>query len=656
MERRSVSLGYRVMIVTIVVGMLFGPVGKTSAFLETIGDFLSLGANTVRELQQAIQIAGSEVRATLEQLEGTLLDLMNELQETYQNNLNITLDSIDALTRNKILELENMMLTVNELLQDDIRLISDEAKGVIQEAALRARVLSDDIKRDLQDVVIVAGETGVFLIERTAENIVIIASVILLAVGLLIFVGLLLRGGVKGTGFAAILGYLLLLAYVALFGALILVPQFRGFVMTSVGIGLRDRLETIINQPNVFAVIPDEIKVGETEEIEIWGSQLTPNGEQPTITIAGSAVPVAAIGGDRIVLDVSAVVASAAAEATDSLDELQGVDEVVLSQRLVSGPDSGSEEVEAEALPIGPIRDGVFVKPIDFGDLVRIDPGVIIKPGVGLPGGGVQLPSGSATLKLDYATFEDVATVVRIIPPVPPVPPADLRISSFSITPSGLVRNQNATSTITIRNDGGTAAANFQLRWKPTATHPGLSTNVSSLGPNSSQTFTFNHAYSTVGTFDSVATVDVLNSVAESNEGNNSSQRSVAVAEQPPRLARVTVTFTGVTVHDDADPWPKGDGEIWLTFDINGSTGRFPTSGTSGIGSGSTKSFTRTFTVTVAEGETLNVFVNGKEGDDDSDDDQMGTVSKTFTTGQNWGSGAHNDKSSCPDGCYTIHY
>ena len=124
----------------------------------------------------------------------------------------------------------------------------------------------------------------------------------------------------------------------------------------------------------------------------------------------------------------------------------------------------------------------------------------------------------------------------------------------------------------------------------------------------------------------------------------------------PRRKAHVTVKFTGVTVHDDADPWPKGDGEIWFDFIVNGSTSRFPTSGTRDIGSGETYSFVRSITVTIAEGENLTVFVNGKEDDDDSDDDQMGTISKTFTTGQNWGSGSHDDKSSCPDGCYTMHY
>jgi hypothetical protein len=645
MAQRSNFFLYRVLIILTVVGLLLTPLSRTTAIFETLGDLLSLGANTVRELQEAIQLAGGEVRTTLEQLDGTLRDLLGELEKTYQNNLNITLDSVDALTRNKILELESLMLTVNEQLQGDIRLISDEAKGVLREAALRARVLSDDIKRDLQDVVVVAGETGVFLIERTAENIVIVASVILLAIGIIIFVGILLRGGVKATGLPAILGYGLVLLYIAFFGALVVLPQFRGFVMSRTGIGLKERLETTINQPSIFAVMPDTIRVGESQEIEIWGSQLISDTEQPTVTIAGNPVPIAAISRDRIVLDVSDV-SALAAQAAGAVENLAQVD------NLFIGRDLATDLQLIEPVPFDGTIIGEFRNPIDLIDLVNLDPVVTNDPATG----GVELPAGSTTLKLDYPTHEDILTVVRIQPPVPPVQPADLRISAFTITPSGLVRNQNATATITIRNDGGTEATNFLLRWKPTAAHPGLSTNVPSLAPNAGQTFTFNQAYLTVGTFDSVVTVDELNRVAESNEANNSSIRSVAVAEQPPRQARVTVTFTGVTVHDDADPWPKGEGEVSLTFDVNGTTGRFPNSGSSGISSGSTESFTRTFTVTVAEGETLNVFVNGKEGDDDSGDDLMGTVNARYTTGQNWGSGSHNERSTCPDGCYTIHY
>jgi hypothetical protein len=219
-----------------------------------------------------------------------------------------------------------------------------------------------------------------------------------------------------------------------------------------------------------------------------------------------------------------------------------------------------------------------------------------------------------------------------------------------------VIQRQNATARITVRNDGEETATNFQVRWKPTAPHVGWTNIVSSLAGGASQTFTFNDAYNIIGTFDSVASVDDLGQVAESNEGNNSSQRSVVVSEEPPRRARVTVQFTGVTVHDDADPWPKGDGEIWFTFDVQGATGRYPSTGSASIASGANRDFTRTFVMILAEGETLHLFVNGREGDDDSSDDAMGTVNETYRSVQNWGIGSHSERSSCPDGCYTIHY
>ena len=567
MKIRANPMWWRVVVVVVVIGMLLGPATRTGAIFQTIGDFLSLGANTVRELQEAIQLAGGEVRQTLEELEGILGDLLAELEETYQDNLNVTIDSLDAVTRNKLLEVESIMLSVNEMIQDDIRLIGDEVRQTLQEATLQARILADDIKGDLQDVVIVAGETGVFLIERTTENIIIIASVVLLAIGIIVFVVVLLRRGVTSAGFAAILGYVLILAYIAFFGAIVLSPQLRGQVIATTGIGLRDRLETVINQPSIFAVIPNTINIGETDEIDIWGSQLLPEGEEPAITIADVAVPTSAISRDRIVLDVSSVVAAAAQAASAPVEALAS------AANLVIGRDLASDLELAPALPVDKtIRD--LQNPIAPGlenlfDLIPLDPGLFDEP-------GLELPEGSATLKLDYENHQDITTVVRVIEPTPlPLPP-DLRITRFVVTPSGLVENQNARASITIQNSGGTEARNFAIRWKPTPTHPGLTNNVSSLLPGASQTFTFNHAYVNRGAFDSVATVDPLNRVAESDEGNNDRQVRVTVAEEPPRQSRVTIQFTGVTVHDDADPWPKGAGEIRFEFSANGQTSRFP--------------------------------------------------------------------------------
>ena len=127
----------------------------------------------------------------------------------------------------------------------------------------------------------------------------------------------------------------------------------------------------------------------------------------------------------------------------------------------------------------------------------------------------------------------------------------------------------------------------------------------------------------------------------------------------PPRRACVGVTFTQITVHDDADP--AGSGELWLDFNISGQTGRWPSSGTKGVDSGKTYAINQRFERIITEGEKLTIFVNGTDEDNPGfptfdDHDPMGTVSKEFVSANGWGSGSHSDRSTCPDGCYTIHY
>lgn len=655
----------RIVPLLLIAGILFSSAAPGSAFLQTIGDFLSLGANTVREIQEAIGIAGGEVRTTLQSLQGTINELLDELEETYQNNLNITIDSIDAATRNKLLELESLLLSVNEVLQDDVRFITNEARQLLQDASLEIRQLTDGIKQDLQDVIIVGGETGAFLVERTTENIIIIASIILLAIGVLIFVGIFFRSGGKINPVGAMLGFILIVAYIGFFGALVLVPQFRGWVMSTTGLGLRDRLESVTLQPSVFAVIPDEIIVGETTEIDVWGSSLMPNEQQPTITIGEVAIPFTA-SGDRIVLDVSAVIGTGDTLGTGiSIDPSRIVlqpDQMrdllmtpaapTLDIEPADRPDSGSTErvtgvlIERKLLEE---LDVSLIQPGIVGDWVRVDPSVF---------GSIPLPEGASVLRLDYAEFTDVTAIIRVTVPEPPAAPPDLRVTSFTLQPSSITEGDNVRARITVRNDGELPAQNFNVVWRPTPSLPQRTQNVSSLAPGASQTFEFNLGISSIGTFTSVAEVDTLNRVTESNEGNNSRTASLTVNERPPRTAQVTVRFTGVTVHDDADPFDSG--EIILRFNVNGRTARYPNSGAdSGVSSGDFVSFVRSLTVTLTEGENLTVNVEGVEkdlGGFPDEDDGMGTVSRTYNTGQNWGSGSHQVRSTCPDGCYTIFY
>ena len=56
-----------------------------------------------------------------------------------------------------------------------------------------------------------------------------------------------------------------------------------------------------------------------------------------------------------------------------------------------------------------------------------------------------------------------------------------------------------------------------------------------------------------------------------------------------------------------------------------------------------------------AQDEALTLFVNCTDVDDVDEDDALGTVDKTFARAQNWGAGAHSDRSLRPND-YTIHY
>jgi uncharacterized membrane protein len=566
--------------IILLIALLAAPIARadnSASVLQTIGDFLSLGANTVREVQEAIQLATGEGRALLEELQGRLTQLLGQISQAYQDNLNITIDSLDAATRNKLLELQTILDQVNEQLQEDIRLISDEAQETIRTASREVQTAIVTLEQSLTNVIIVGGETAAFILDVAVFNAILIISLVLLAIGLLLFVWLFFSKKFP-SGLPGVLAFIFIIAYVGVFGALILVPNARTTLMTFTGVGLKQRLETVANQPRVVAVVPESILLGETDEVQVWGSGLLPNNQAPTVQIASSNVPLNASSNQQIVANVSSLSA----------------------------------------------------------------------------------PAGSTNLTLQYPERDPITSVVRIVVPTPVPQPPDLQITSFSISPASPVQRQNARATITIRNNGGLDARNFVLQWKPFAAHPGESTSISRLAAGASQTFNFDHSYINSGTFDSVAAVDVFNAVAESNEGNNNQTRSVNVQPAPPRQARVTVNFTQITIHDDADPFAEG--ELILDFNINGQTRRFPSSGTRGMNDGGTITLNQSFTFTLQENrDTLNIFVNGTDEDSPGfptfdDHDPMGTVSRSFNSGNQWGAGSHSDRSTCPDGCYTIHY
>lgn len=376
--------------------------------LQTIGDFLSLGANTMRELQTAIDMAGDELMGdTLEQLYNDIDTIIETLSRTYQHNLDVTINSLNAFTRNKLLELQRLIDQVNQKLQEDIMLVSREAQNVIRQASLEIRRATLELEQSLKNVIIVSGETAAYVVDRAIYDAILVVALVLLGLGLLLFIWLLFSRRLPG-GFARLLLLLFMAAYLALFGAMVLLPPVRGYAMAYTGVGLEQRLEKVANEPRIFDVFPHTIILGQTPELEVWGSTLRPEGKSPTAKIAGLPVTVTASSDQRVVVNVADLTAP---EGSHNLiliyDGREGAREVVNVSHLTPTP--APPDLVVFGLHIDPsspvVGDNahaiIWVRNRGSGPARRFE--VELRPYAGHPGLTTEVPVLNATQSQSFA-------------------------------------------------------------------------------------------------------------------------------------------------------------------------------------------------------------------------------------------------------------
>jgi hypothetical protein len=268
--------------------------------LQSLEDFLSLGRNTVLEIENAIDLAKEDLRQILEELKSNIEDLLDTLSQTFQENLQVALNSLDATLRNQLLTLESFFGNINSAIQSDIALASDEAQAVIRSAGLEVRRTTAEIENGVESVIIVGGEAAVYVIDRTTDRVVVVVVVLLLGVGILILIWLVTTRRVQPWS-AGLMGLFLVL-FISL-----LLPSSRAAVMRFSGVGLQATLDRTGGGPRIFDLVPSSVVIGQTEELEIWGSELMPRGEEPAVLVGSASVPVRAASPDRVVVAMTGV-------------------------------------------------------------------------------------------------------------------------------------------------------------------------------------------------------------------------------------------------------------------------------------------------------------------------------------------------------------
>lgn len=135
------------------------------------------------------------------------------------------------------------------------------------------------------------------------------------------------------------------------------------------------------------------------------------------------------------------------------------------------------------------------------------------------------------------------------------------------------------------------------------------------------------------------------------------------VAPKAKVTRQFAVSFSKVTIlHDESQDF---DDALWLEFDVAGETDRWPARGTKTVAHGKTYRLNKRYVVEVAEDAALSVFVNGVDEDNGvrsmgqpgfDNDQQAGIVSRRYTAADNWGVGAHEERSGGGPGGYIISY
>ncbi len=152
---------------------------------------------------------------------------------------------------------------------------------------------------------------------------------------------------------------------------------------------------------------------------------------------------------------------------------------------------------------------------------------------------GNQVPPGTYTVELSTANAGTFRAAFAIQAPALP----DLVVDSLTYTPSTPTVGATVTFTVVVRNQGNAPAGSFVVRLQGAG--PSQDRTVASLAAGASVTLSFSLPLSTSPeTF--TATADVLNQVAEANEGNNTRQVTITAAAVPalPDLIVESVTYT----------------------------------------------------------------------------------------------------------------
>lgn len=296
--------------------------------LITIGGLLIAGKLAKDGIDDSISKVDAAAAARMAQAKKMIEDLIKLIEEKYQDNLQLTLDSLDEFAAGQFARAYDLIMDINQEIQRTIGVVEEATIRVIEKAGAELRVTVDFIIQKVEQLVIVAAESGVWVIDNVWETLIsVLALLFLIGVVLIAYTqaGAIMRTEKLPSPrrlaiYTAISVVLLIIGLM-----LLLVKPARAFIMSRSVSALQTRLETNLN-PDIFSVIPYTLTKGQPDtELKIIGDNLPT--QAPIVTVGGIEVPVK-ISQERLVVGTL----------SGNVLQLSGVQEVKLTYTGLAQP------------------------------------------------------------------------------------------------------------------------------------------------------------------------------------------------------------------------------------------------------------------------------------------------------------------------------
>ena len=299
--QRSIWRSLFVMI--LIAAQLFTFLGAKPATALSLTSLLGiddLAHKTLNQIDQVINNTQGALHDELSNLHSQVSDIVNQLETTYKDLLNVSLNSLDATIQQFATTLANQLDDINTKINQDITNAQQALIGLIQNARAQLGITMSQFQDSASKIIVLTTESTVFVLDRAAWNTIGVGAVLILLIGLLIIPVVLIWRKGWPLGIAGIVTGILVVLFVVVGALLAFVPSAKAQALKAVGKGTE--APTIEVVPQIFDALPNPILLGQTHEITIDGVHLILNQTQPVVTINGTVAAIRAAGENQIVI------------------------------------------------------------------------------------------------------------------------------------------------------------------------------------------------------------------------------------------------------------------------------------------------------------------------------------------------------------------